>query len=373
MQAWRSAGRPESFAERGLVASHSSFPVEGVIGSGGGSTSSVSPNVKPKSGEEVPYLYIIAVRTLLWPKEEVKFITGFSTRSPPQFPKPSTAPGTDNWNYRQRANFSGEEQTAMATEGFTITPIQTEDFPALARISAQSFVGDSNTEVKAGGKEGYDMEKMSLDGLPSLIANPNIVGLKATENSSGEIMGYIVWGFRGFERDEIPVPEGSPKKVEAAPTLGRDVESGTEAEEEKESMSEDPALRLNAISGKFMTEWMREVMPPGTKCLFIYGLSVSPKFQRRGVGKALLKWGTDVVDSKGVFAWVSSSDGGKHAYVAGGFEVARSLTVNLDQYATIPAPAPAYKDGKWGDYTWWKMVYQSQTSLAEVGKIGRKG
>lgn len=242
--------------------------------------------------------------------------------------------------------------------GFAIKAVQHEDIPVLAKLSAEAFKNDSHTEMKDLGKVPYDMEKHALESFPGQLENPKYVVLKAEENITKSIMGFCIWAFRGFGPEEIPVIEDAPPKKVQGPSAAS---SGPPESGNQEDMREESIKQLEAQTNEFMSTWMEEIMPPGTKCLIVVGLCVSPEYQRRGVGSALLKWGTDIVDAKGVFAWVSSSDGAKDAYAKAGFEVARSFTLNLDKYAPTPAPVDRYKDGKWGGYTWWKMVYQSAT------------
>lgn len=246
----------------------------------------------------------------------------------------------------------------MSAAAFNIEPVQYADIPAIAKISATAFVGDSHTEMKDLATVPYDMEKLTIDTMPATLNNPRAVLLKAVDPGTREIMGYISWIFVGFEPDEIPVVEGAPPK--GAAMAGA---SQTTKEEPEEDLRDECIKELAEKSDGFMADFQHDIMPPGTKCLIVASLNVAPQFQRRGVGSALLKWGLDVVDEKGVFAWTSSSDGAVGAYAKCGFDVVRSLTVSLDDYAPIPAPDNGrYKDGKWGDYTWWKMVYRSPGS-----------
>lgn len=239
--------------------------------------------------------------------------------------------------------------------------VQHEDIPVLAKLSAESFKNDSHTEMKDLGTVPYDLEKRTAESFPGQLENPKLVVLKAEENITKAIMGFCIWAFRGFEPEEIPVIGDAPPKKTPGPSASG---SGPSESENQEDMREESIKRLEAQTNEYMSTWMEDIMPPGTKCLIVVGLCVSPEYQRCGVGSALLKWGIDIVDSKGVFAWVSSSDGAKDAYAKAGFEVARSLTLNLDTYAPKPAPVDRYKDGKWGDYTWWKMVYKSEAFKA---------
>ncbi|KAG6001883.1 hypothetical protein E4U21_003732 [Claviceps maximensis] len=80
-----------------------------------------------------------------------------------------------------------------------------------------------------------------------------------------------------------------------------------------------------------MEEWTKGVIPEGTRCPYIIGLSVSPKYQCRGMGSALLRWGTCICEDKNVFACVHSSEAAWRLYKRGGFKVVRVLDVDLDE------------------------------------------
>ena len=299
-------------------------------------------------------------------------------------------------------------------KGFQLLPARLEDVPALADISAASFETDAHTEVKSYGRSPFDMRAYSLSSLPSELANPRIRVIKAVEEGTGAIMGFCTWGFRGGDPPPLPplgdddlgepnvgikvVPEAETKEESRAQGGGGGgnghgesatreesteqvrvpkTKTETEAEEEKEKEEEkkdsDPIARLEALTSQDFKRWMEAIMPepekgntknnkPKVSCLFVIGLYVSPGFQRRGVGSALLSWGTDLVDLRGddCFAWVHSSAGAWLVYEKAGFRTARTLDVDLDAYAPAAAVGRGReKGGRWGRYVFRYMVYGS--------------
>jgi GNAT superfamily N-acetyltransferase len=105
-----------------------------------------------------------------------------------------------------------------------------------------------------------------------------------------------------------------------------------------------------------MKAWMQKLMPEGTRCMFVASFHVDPKYQRRGIGSALLKWGTDVADERGIFIWVHSSEAGVKAYEKAGFEPIGSLDIDLDEYAPRPPPEEVGGD-IWGHYVLTYLKY----------------
>lgn len=237
---------------------------------------------------------------------------------------------------------------------FKIQPLTLEDVPAVAQLSADAFETDRQTEMKGLGKEPFDMKKHGLESLPGLLQNPICVILKAVDEASGEVMGYCNWGFRGFRPEEMPVVEGRTQP----PAKPRDKQVSSKDSEPKPELQPetDPIKRLQARTNADMEAWMTEVMPEGTRCIFVIGLSVSPKYQGRGVGSALLRWGTKFCDDNGVFAWVHSSEPAWRMYEKSGFQIIRALDIDLDEYAPMPPPNEG-PDAKWGHYVFRYMKY----------------
>ncbi|PNY25203.1 GCN5-related N-acetyltransferase (GNAT) domain protein [Tolypocladium capitatum] len=252
----------------------------------------------------------------------------------------------------------------MSKSSFDIQALTLGDVPAAARLSADAFETDRQTEMKGSGKEPYDLNKHWLESLPSLLRNPRIVILKVVDEASGDeasgdVMGYCIWGFRGFQPEEMPVVEGrSHPPADASPAKPKDKqESSADPEPKPEPEPEtDPIKRLEARTSADMQAWMAEAMPEGTRCIFVVGLSVSPKYQGRGVGSALLRWGTRFCDDNGVFAWVQSSEPAWRMYGKSGFQVIRALDMDLDEYAPMPPPNEG-PGAKWGHYVFRYMKY----------------
>ncbi|OAA59714.1 Acyl-CoA N-acyltransferase [Niveomyces insectorum RCEF 264] len=249
----------------------------------------------------------------------------------------------------------------MSTPTFKIRALTLEDVPAAAQLSADAFTTDRQTEMKGLGKKPFDMKKYTLDSMPVMLANPRCVVIKAVDDTNGDIMGYCTWGFRGIAPEEMPAVEGrahssrppAPPPPPSPPATTAKSDAASEPTPEDET---DPIQRLQALTNADMNAWMAEVMPEGARCLFVIGLAVAPAYQGRGVGRALLRWGTDVCDARGAFAWVHSSEPAWAMYAKSGFEVVRSLDVDLDEYAPMPPPNEG-PDAKWGHYVFRYMKY----------------
>lgn len=102
----------------------------------------------------------------------------------------------------------------------------------------------------------------------------------------------VGWARRGFEDQEIPVV---PTSEEGGTRKG---ENGVEAQEE---LFLDKAARLEAFCTADMNRWISKIMTPGTKCGYLTSCLVDPLYQGRGVGSALIRWGTERAAREGVF------------------------------------------------------------------------
>lgn len=62
-------------------------------------------------------------------------------------------------------------------------------------------------------------------------------------------------------------------------------------------------------------------------------LTTDPKHQRRGAGKMLLRWGTDIADESRVLpCYLEGSPTGHAMYRSAGFEDVESLDMNMSKW-----------------------------------------
>jgi GNAT superfamily N-acetyltransferase len=237
---------------------------------------------------------------------------------------------------------------------FSLHPATISDAAVLAQISDASFSTDSHTRLKALYKGPDDFRNGMNEAISSWTTNPKCSVVKAVDDESGEILGWICWAKRGFEDDKTQEPsqesqaeEVAAAEAETAESKAQDHESGQHSEEVA-ALEERPLVdQLGDLTNASMEEWQARLMPPGTKCMFIVAISVLPAHQGRGVGSALIRWGTAQADQESVFCWVHSSHGGWKAFAKQGFVEVGKLVVDLDDFADDGHREDA--DG-WGEY-----------------------
>jgi GNAT superfamily N-acetyltransferase len=242
----------------------------------------------------------------------------------------------------------------------------------MSKIWARSFDTDRNTQLKMQGKNPYDLEKRGPGMIENWMKRDNLVVIKAVDVETGTIAGWCCWGFRGFDKDELPIIEEDKSEDDQTSAEESDAQisaASASQEDEEEEDPNDPANRLNAFTGGHMSTFMKNIMPEGTKCMYIVTLTVSPSHHNLGVGSALLSVGTEWADKVGqCFAWVHASDnkGAVRVYEKAGFVEIDRLVVNLDEYDPMEKGVPKElslgleglpetdsSEGKqrWGEYT----------------------
>lgn len=217
----------------------------------------------------------------------------------------------------------------------------------ISRIGREAMILDRHTQMKDLGNVSYLKEEdPSQEGFRATLKNKRYVFIKAV-NEDGEVVGGGSFYFQGFEHQDIPYTD--PEIEEAVPAMKIEVHHEEPLDDEKKRAN---AMidRLEEMEGEDMKRWQNILMPPGTKCIIVTGLSVDPKYHRRGIGSALMKWGTDKADERGVFMWVHSSEAAYKIYINSGFEVVGILVIDLDAWAPAPPPKEAGEDMIWGHY-----------------------
>ncbi|KAK2609603.1 hypothetical protein N8I77_003098 [Diaporthe amygdali] len=243
---------------------------------------------------------------------------------------------------------------------FSLKPVVEEDIPALTVMSGLNFEEDRHTQLKAAHPtKPYDHAGGTPDSIRHWLSLPQKVEVtKAVDNKTGEVVGCVGWVFRGFERDP-----GAAGVVEKSQEPTKPPANSVSSDFVKtEAADLDPIEQLRELTDDHFAKFMRRVMPPGTRCMFIAGIQVHPDHQGKGIGRALVRQGTDRADAEGVFCWVHSSEAGAVLFPKCGFEVDETLEIDLDEYAGKMDLKPPAGDDKWGTYTFRYFVRQPRAS-----------
>ncbi|KAI1483107.1 hypothetical protein F4774DRAFT_406275 [Daldinia eschscholtzii] len=178
------------------------------------------------------------------------------------------------------------------------------DISACAHITSSAFSIDPHTVVKQLGQKPFDMYDISYTGFLDTLHKKTYIYVKAVDDETGEIVGHAGWAFRGC--DPALVPWTGPKDTK--PLVGdreqlqrKNYGLKTEYEQKgTEERKENCIERLNALEDADMQYWLSNLVPSDTPCIFVAGLVVSPSYQSRGVGSALLRYGNSIADNLGL-------------------------------------------------------------------------
>ncbi|KAF9456005.1 acyl-CoA N-acyltransferase [Collybia nuda] len=228
----------------------------------------------------------------------------------------------------------------------TISPALPSEIPRLASIFTAAFATDAHTQLKAVAHPSHNQERGMTEGLEYWISSAKkCVVIKATIDH--DIVGWTTWGWHGFDL-------GLPEEWKATYVQDTPPNASVVIGEEKNAHSTDsqPAgiKRLKEITNADMEAWENRFMPnQSTECMILAAIAVHPDWQGKGVGSRLINWGLTKAHKRGVFTWVSSSDGGWGAFEKAGFEYVGELRLDLDEFSD----GIKREDGRpWGEYVW---------------------
>ena len=236
-----------------------------------------------------------------------------------------------------------------------ITKAREEDIPAIFELTKLAFVTDANTQVKEMLKGEAVFEKESHSSyLRSLLAHPRLEVLVARDTpvpeDAGLVVGAVIWGARNIDEiiEQPASVSGSQNLPPTPPPIPADRPLGV--------------ADLEALTSQSIKDWQEYFCPPNVGCRFVVGLAVRPDHQGRGIGGALLRWGTMKGDEDGVYCWVQASMGSKGAYEAAGFREVGRLELDLELFSGGRARPDG---GKWGSYVWPYMRREPRQSASE--------
>jgi GNAT superfamily N-acetyltransferase len=135
--------------------------------------------------------------------------------------------------------------------------------------------------------------------------DPNTIFLKAVGPETGEIMGMAKWNVY----DNV------------MPDMSEITDAGDHWE------SKDDREYATAMVNAFLKDRNEAVKAGQGNLVSLDILAIDPAYQRRGVGSALVKWGTDKADEMGVDAVVESSVFGKGLYQKNGFVFIKDVEI----------------------------------------------
>jgi GNAT superfamily N-acetyltransferase len=253
-------------------------------------------------------------------------------------------------------------------QSFSLKPVVSSDFPAMAEMCGLAFENDRHTMLKAAHPTNPYNHAAGMTGAFEYWTSRPAGSLeltKAVDDATGEILGFVCWGF-SLDKDVKNKDATSSEQV--SPT--DQGEKSPEANAGKPNMvtvvsaddilqpdpNLDPLAQLEEFTSNHLAAFQGRF--EGTRCMYVITLTVHPKHQGRGVGNALIKQGTNRADAENALCWVHSSEAGVNAYQKCGFEEDETLEINLDSWAHKMNIKPPAGDDKWGTYKFRYLIRQ---------------
>ncbi|KAL7336435.1 acyl-CoA N-acyltransferase, partial [Rhodotorula toruloides] len=163
-----------------------------------------------------------------------------------------------------------------------VLPATADDLPRLVAASTSAFKPSLFDRRLFGGVSDDDYREMCTSMYASAVGHEGRILLKAV--LEGEVVGLASWRLPGCN-------------VKAR--KGLQYPAGTNLELAAEMFSQEPVEEPH---------------------FYLSTLAVDPRYQRRGVGAALLRWGCREADDAGLPVYLRASDDGLVLYEQAGFE-----------------------------------------------------
>ncbi|KAG4429455.1 hypothetical protein IFR05_015066 [Cadophora sp. M221] len=254
-----------------------------------------------------------------------------------------------------RSKPQSQHQTHTTYPAPLILPAKREDIPRLVEIYILAEKRDLLTIFE--NADNSLITKWLIKLLDEQFDAPELRFMKAVDRETGEITALAFWWLRGWGLEkkvegkdaasgEIGYERKGERRFFLPPLLGS---RNTGLDVVKEEHISSPLQKHIADEfAAFEDSWI-----VGTKCMNLSLLMTDPKYQRRGIGTALLKWGHERADREGVPCFLIASPAGHPLYVHVGWKViGEPMQVDLKNWAEYAAGG----DMGWGTYRFYYML-----------------
>ena len=187
-----------------------------------------------------------------------------------------------------------------------------EDMPHVFEVASKAFGRDEpfwdtlfpNHWTDSGRSVGGERFKKTKN------SDPNTTYLKAVDTASNEIVGMAKWDIYDNRVPDFNEPS-------------KDQQNYYDNEDDREFAKD--------ATRQFLKERHAAIRRTNGNVVSLDILAVDPAHQRKGVGAALVKWGTSRADDMGVEGVVESSPFGKGLYEKNGYVFVKDVVVQLPE------------------------------------------
>ncbi|KAI9727076.1 MAG: hypothetical protein M1828_007277 [Chrysothrix sp. TS-e1954] len=232
---------------------------------------------------------------------------------------------------------------------FKIVPAVEHDIARLSRIHVDACAVDNAISLYFTNTKEFEVRVTEM--LRGQIGHASWTHMKAVDVASGEIAAWASWTLLNDD------PEGDFEKILDAPenSAGSNGDPALRSELQAKESGKPTEFEfpsglgtfVRAETGKFFGSWMGRERHFQLRALF-----TDKKFERSGMGTALVKFGNDLADSQQLPILTQASPFGFPIYAANSFRVIGSLDVDLRDWA----PNAKGNDRGWGNYRYRFML-----------------
>jgi len=201
-----------------------------------------------------------------------------------------------------------------------LVPAVRADIPDMARVYADAERPNLLTRVL------WSPEKLAKNLIKELdenFDNPRLLITKALDADTKELTAFGIWQLAGYDPKELGVDQSTlqlsrPSNFKAGLLLSTDLD---------EPLS-PIGQYINSAVKDFLDTWLK-----GTKFIYLALLMTDPKFQQRGIGSALLKWGHERANHDKVNSALIASPVGHPLYQSLGWkDISTPLEVDFQKW-----------------------------------------
>ena len=231
-----------------------------------------------------------------------------------------------------------------------LLPAEPADIPALARLHVAAGGVDVATRIMF--PNDREFEKAIVDMLRGQVSCPGWLVMKAIDLRTGQLMGWAAWQQVHYYPQ---IDATTQQEIEAnVEEIGLQDADGAGSALEKAKLDLTPGLQayLRSHSHGARSSWMGE-----RKFMFLNSLMTEPRYQRKGVGTALVEWGNAMADADIVPSFLRGSPFAYKVYLRCGWKVVEKFDVDLREWA----PGGKRDDMGYGNYSYYYMIRLPET------------
>jgi len=223
---------------------------------------------------------------------------------------------------------------------FELTPATRADISRLAYIHVVACLPDNAFALYFDTPK--EFEKRVVDMLDGQVGHPTWKHIKAVDKETGHVAAWASWN----------VPTDAEIRERDKKAAARSLTAAKALTEGEFDFPPGLPMFVQDDTDRWLERWTK-----GQRHILCKALFTEPTFQRRGMGNALVAYGSQLADKAGLPIFLQASPFGFPIYTKHGFETVQHLDVDL----RVWAPDAQGNDKGYGNYQFRYMQRLPQT------------